>query len=118
MGGNNFLTQLVSEATREGALLELFACEQRRTWEGCGGWKTTLGHSNHKLTEFLILGEVRSRVSSIASLYFWRVEFGLLRRLFGRVPREAVQKGKGVQEGWTHFKNKILKAQEKVIPMC
>jgi len=29
-----------------------------------------------------------------------------------------VLKGKGVQEGWTFFKEEVLKAQEQAVPMC
>ncbi|KAK4824877.1 hypothetical protein QYF61_021084 [Mycteria americana] len=47
-----------------------------------------------------------------------RADFGLFRSLVDRVPWKAVLKGKGVQEGWTFFKKKILKAQEQAVPMC
>ncbi|KAK4822026.1 hypothetical protein QYF61_006939 [Mycteria americana] len=39
-------------------------------------------------------------------------------RLVDRVPWEAALKGKGVQEGWTFFKEKVLKAQEQAVPRC
>ena len=35
-----------------------------------------------------------------------------------RVPWERVLKGKGVQAGWTFFKEEVLKAQEQAVPMC
>jgi len=35
-----------------------------------------------------------------------------------RVHWERVLKGKGVQKGWTFFKEEILKAQEQAVPMC
>ncbi|KAK4825063.1 hypothetical protein QYF61_023067 [Mycteria americana] len=76
-----------------------------------------LGHSDHKMMEFLILGEVRRGVSRTATLGFRRADFGLFRSLVGRVPWEAVLSGKGVQEGWTFFKKEILKAQEQAVPM-
>ena len=56
--------------------------------------------------------------SRTATLDFWRADFVLFRRLVDRVPWEAVLKGKGVQEGWTFFRNEILKVQEQVFPMC
>jgi len=49
---------------------------------------------------------------------FWRADFGLFRTLTERVPWERVLKGKGVQEGWTFFKEEVLKAQEQAVPMC
>jgi len=38
--------------------------------------------------------------------------------LIERVPWERELKGKGVQEGWTFFKEIVLKEQEQVVPMC
>jgi len=51
-------------------------------------------------------------------LDFWRADFGLFRRFIDRVPWEAALKGKGVQEGWTVFREEVLKAQEQSIPTC
>ncbi|KAK4820378.1 hypothetical protein QYF61_025454 [Mycteria americana] len=113
----NFVTQLVSEPTREGAPLDLLFVNR----EGLVGDVTVgghLGHSDHKMIDFLILGEVRREVSRTATLDFQRADFGLFRRLVDRVPLDAVLKGKGVQEGWTFFKKEILKAQEQAVPMC
>ena len=76
------------------------------------------GHSDHKMTEFLILGEVRRGVSRTAALDMRRADFGLFGSLVDRVPWEAILKGIGVQEGWTFFKKEILKVQEQAIPMC
>jgi len=47
-----------------------------------------------------------------------RADFGLFRMLVERVPWERVLKGKGVKEGWTFFKEVVLKAQELAVPMC
>ncbi|KAK4819046.1 hypothetical protein QYF61_024685 [Mycteria americana] len=38
--------------------------------------------------------------------------------LVERVPWEAALMGKGVQEGWTFFKEEVLKAQERAVPRC
>ncbi|GAB0178841.1 hypothetical protein GRJ2_000349400 [Grus japonensis] len=114
---DNFLTQLVSEPTREGAPPDLLLTNR----EGLVGDVTVgvcLGHSNHEMIEFLILGEVRSRVSRTATLDFWSADFGLFRSLVHRVPWEAVLKDKGVQQGRTLFKKEILKVQEQTIPKC
>ncbi|KAK4818201.1 hypothetical protein QYF61_008585 [Mycteria americana] len=114
---DNFLTQLVSESAREGAPLDLLFVNREGLVSNVtvGGF---LGHSNHKMIELLILGEVRKGVSRTAALDFRRADFGLFRRLVIRVPWEAVLKGKGVQEGWTFFKKEILKVQGHAIPMC
>ncbi|KAK4811064.1 hypothetical protein QYF61_016350 [Mycteria americana] len=70
------------------------------------------------MIEFLILGEVRRGVSKTATLDFRRADFSLFRRLVERVPWEAALMGKGVQEGWTFFKEEVLKAQERAVPRC
>lgn len=57
------------------------------------------GHSDHKVTEFSILGKARRRVRTTATLDVHRVGFGLFRSLVDRLPWEAVLKGEGVQEG-------------------
>ena len=112
---DKFLTQLVSEPTREGAPLDLLFMNR----EGLVGDVMVggrLGHSDHEMIEFSILGEVRRGLIRAASLGFWRADFGLFRGLVDRVPWEAVLKDKGVQETWTPFKKEI-KAQEQTIPM-
>ncbi|GAB0206524.1 hypothetical protein GRJ2_003118000 [Grus japonensis] len=113
----NFLRQLVSEPTREGTPLDLLFANR----EGLVGdmmFGGCLGHRDHEMIEFLILGEVRRGVSRSATLDFWRADLGLFRGLVDRVPWEAVLKGKGVQEGWTFFRKEILKAQEQAVPTC
>jgi len=47
---------------------------------------------------------------------FQRADFGVFRMLVERLPWERVLKRKGVQEGWTLFKEKVLKAQEQTCP--
>ncbi|KAK4816200.1 hypothetical protein QYF61_012665 [Mycteria americana] len=114
---DNFLTQLVSEPTREGALLDLLFTNREGLVSdvmvgGC------LGQSDHEMIEFLIRGETARGVSKTATLDFRRADFGLFRRLVERVPWEAALMGKGVQEGWTFFKEEVLKAQERAVPRC
>ncbi|KAK4826884.1 hypothetical protein QYF61_012072 [Mycteria americana] len=114
---DNFLTQLVSEPTREGAPLGLLFTNREGLVShvmvgGC------LGQSDHEMIEFLIRGEAARGVSKIATLDFRRADFGLFRRLVERVPWEAALMGKGVQEGWTFFKEEVLKAQEWAVPRC
>ncbi|KAK4823680.1 hypothetical protein QYF61_005651 [Mycteria americana] len=114
---DNFLTQLVSEPTREDAPLDLLFMNREGLVShvmvgGC------LGQSDHEMIEFLIRGEAARGVSKTATLDFRRADFGLFRRLVERVPWEAALKGKGVQEGWTFFKEGVLKAQERAVPRC
>ncbi|KAK4829727.1 hypothetical protein QYF61_006188 [Mycteria americana] len=114
---DNFLTQLVSEPTREGAPLDLLFTNR----EGLVSHVMVgrcLGQSDHKMIEFLIRGEAARGVSKTATLDFQRADFGLFRRLVERVPWEAALMGKGVQEGWTFFKEEVLKAQERAVPRC
>ncbi|KAK4813362.1 hypothetical protein QYF61_003561 [Mycteria americana] len=77
-----------------------------------------LGQSDHEMTEFLICGEAARGVSKTATLDFRRADFGLFRRLVERVPWEAALMGKGVQEGWTFFREEVLKAQDQAVPRC
>ncbi|XP_066858563.1 LINE-1 reverse transcriptase homolog [Anser cygnoides] len=70
------------------------------------------------MVEFSILGEARKGTSKTAVLDFRRADFELLRTLVGRVPWEAVLKGRGVQEGWALLKKEIVMAQERSVPTC
>ncbi|KAK4806205.1 hypothetical protein QYF61_001128 [Mycteria americana] len=114
---DNLLTQLVREPTREGAPLDLLFTNREGLVSHVmvGG---RLGQSDHETIEFLIRGEVWRGVSRTATLDFRRADFGLFRRLVERVPWEAALMGKGVQEGWTFFKEEVLKAQERAVPRC
>ena len=57
---DNFLTQLVNEPTREGTPLDLlFANREGLVGDVIVGGR--LGHGDHEMIEFLILGEVRGR---------------------------------------------------------
>ncbi|PKU41015.1 rna-directed dna polymerase from mobile element jockey-like [Limosa lapponica baueri] len=48
---------------------------------------------------------------------FQRADLGLFKSLLDRVPWEAALKGKGVQEGWTFFREEVLKAQQQAVPV-
>ncbi|PKU48935.1 adaptin ear-binding coat-associated protein 1 [Limosa lapponica baueri] len=113
---DNFLTQLVREPTREGALLDLLFVNR----EGLVGDVMVggcLGYSDHEMIEFLILREARRGVSRTAIMCFRSADFGLFKSLLDRVPWEAALKGKGVQEGWRFFREEVLKAQEQAVPV-
>jgi len=114
---DNILTQLVSEPTRGGASLDLLFTNR----EGLVGdvvVRGCLGLSNHEMIEFLYGGEIKRGASKTSTMDFQRADFDLLRTLVERVPWETVLKGKGVQAGWTCFKEQVLKAQEQTVSMC
>jgi len=114
---DKFLTQLVSEPTRGGPSLDLLFTDR----EGLVGDVVVggcLGLSDHEMIDFSVQGEVKRGASKITSMDYWRADFGLFRTLAERVSGEIVLKGKGVQAGWTFFKEEILKAQERAVPMC
>ena len=114
---DSFLTQLVQEPTRGGALLDLLFTNS----EGLVGDVKAgdcLGQSNHEIVEFSILGDVRRVTCKTAVLNFKSADFDLFRTLVAWVPWESLLKGKGVQEAWTLLKMEILKAQEQAVPEC
>jgi len=114
---DNFLTQLVGEPTRGGTLLDLLFTKR----EGLVRDVVVRGHlelSEHKMIEFSVHGQVKRGPSKITTMDFRRADFGLFRLLVDSVPRQRVLKGKGVQEGWTIFKEEVSKAQERAVPMC
>ena len=114
---DSFLTQLVGEPSRGGALLDLLFTNS----EGLVGDMKVgdcFGQSNHEMVEFSILGDVRRVTSKTAILNFKRADFDLFRTLVARVPWESLLKGKGVQEAWTLLKMEILKAREQAVPEC
>jgi len=61
---------------------------------------------------------VKRGTSKTTTVEFRSTDFSLFRMLVQRVPWERVLKGKGVQAGWTFFKEQVLKAQEQTVPMC
>ncbi|XP_054053995.1 lymphocyte function-associated antigen 3 isoform X1 [Rissa tridactyla] len=113
---DNFLTQMVGEPTRGGALLDLLFTNK----EGLVGDVEVggrLGLSDHEMVKFSIHSEVRKGVNKTSILDFRCADFSLFRTLVGRVPWAVVLRDKGAQEGWTLFKREILKAQEQAVPM-
>ncbi|TRZ26643.1 hypothetical protein HGM15179_000414 [Zosterops borbonicus] len=114
---DNFLLQLVGEPTRGGTMLDLLFTNR----DGLVGDVVVggqLGHSDHGIIEFLIIGEIRRYINKTFTLDFRRVEFGLFKRLIQKVPWEAALKNKGVLESWACFKTEILRAQEQTVPVC
>lgn len=86
--------------TRDGTLVNLLLVSREGLLSGMEVG-VFLEHSDHELTEFLILGKVRGGRSGwrgrsrTTILDFKKIVFGLLRRLVGRVSWEAVLKSKG-----------------------
>ncbi|RMC21758.1 hypothetical protein DUI87_02627 [Hirundo rustica rustica] len=114
---DNFLSQLVSKPTRGGTMLDLLFTNR----DGLVGDVEVggrLGHSDHEIIEFSIIGEIRRTINKISTLDFQRADFGLFKRLIQRVPWETVLENKGVQERWVCFKTEILRAQEQTVPVC
>jgi len=77
---DNFLTQLVSEPVRVGALLDLLFIDRAGPVGdvmvgGC------LGLCDHEMIEFLGRDEVRREASKTTTIDFQRVDFGLFRTL-------------------------------------
>ena len=70
---DNFLTQMVSEATRDSALLDLLFVNREGLVDdvAVGG---RLGHSNHEIIEFSILREARRGGSRTDILDFKRAD--------------------------------------------
>ena len=77
---DNFLTQLVSEPTREGALPDLILVNRE---ELVGEIKVggCLGCNDHEMFEFSILAETKRGVNKTATLDFRRANFDLFKRL-------------------------------------
>lgn len=114
---DSFLSQLVSEPTRGGALLDLLFTNG----EGLVGdmvVRDCLGYNDHDIMEFSIRGETRRGINITSTRDFQRPDFSLFWRLIRRVPWETAFKNKGVQEGWTYFQKEILKVQEQAFPVC
>ena len=74
--GDNFLTQLVSEPTREGALLDLLFVNREGLVDDVvvGGQQR---HNDHEIIEFSILRKAKRGGSRTAILDFQRADFAL-----------------------------------------
>lgn len=79
------MVQVLRELSRKGALLDLLF-ENRGGLVGdmvvCG----YLGHSDHKLVEFQIVGNRRKTAGKTSTLGMGRAEFGLLKELISKAP--------------------------------
>ncbi|TRZ16814.1 hypothetical protein HGM15179_010323 [Zosterops borbonicus] len=114
---DNFLSQLVGEPSRGETMLDLLFTNRDGLVEDVvvGG---RLGHVDHEIIEFSIIGEIRRYINRTFTLDFRRADFGLFKRLIQKVPWEEALKNKGVQESWVLFKTEFLKAQEQTVPVC
>lgn len=100
------MSQLLSEPIRKGAFLNLFVNRKgfMRDVRGC------LGHTDHEMVEFTVLGVMRKKFSRVTTWYFERASFKLLRELFNSVSWESAFEGLGVHECWSVFKNDLSEA--------
>ena len=86
---DNFLMQLVSEPTSEGASLHLlFTNREGLVVDVVVGGR--LGLSNHEMIEFSVRGEVKRGASKTTTMDFWKADFSLLRMGVERVSWERV----------------------------
>ena len=89
--------QVLREPTRKGALLDLLFVNR----EGLVGEVVIggcLGHSNHAVAEFQIIGNRRKTASKTSTLDMGRADFGLLKELVSKSPWESTFEGIGVHE--------------------
>lgn len=100
---DSFLTQLLRETSRGSTPLDLLFISRKGMVIDVVV-RSCLGHSDHKMTGFSILGEVRKGISKTTTLDFQRADFGLFKMMTGRVPWKSVLQGKGAQEVWTLVK--------------
>ncbi|GAB0205778.1 hypothetical protein GRJ2_003043400 [Grus japonensis] len=82
---DNLLVQVTKEVIRKGVLLELLLMNKEElvgevVIGGC------LGHSDHEVVEFQIVGERRKTTSKTSTLDMERANFGLLKELVCKVP--------------------------------
>lgn len=114
----NFLTQIMCVSQQGKTSLDLLFVNR----EGLGvmWWSETVLGMVRALTkwELSILGEGREGINKTSALAYQRADLGLFRTVVQRVPCETVRNNNGIQEGWTDFEEKILKAQEQPIPIC
>jgi len=112
----NFLMQVVEEATRKGALLDLLLTKKEGLVEDVkvGG---RLGCSDNEMAEFRILRGGSKAISRIKTLELRRADFGLFKELLGGILWATALEGRWVQECWSLFKHLFLHAQERCIPL-
>lgn len=101
----NFLTEVVSEPTREDAPLELLLASVKDLWVMQKLEVTLHRHSNQQLTEFLILGTVRKEASKMAALGWQRADYSLSRGCLGG----GVRPKKGNEAGKHKFYEEQLR---------
>lgn len=68
------MKQLVREPSRRGTLLDLLFTRREGLMGDVVG-RNCLGHDDHDMTEFLILAEVRERISKNTTMDFQRAYF-------------------------------------------
>lgn len=79
-----FLTQVIEELMRRGALQDPITTARRIGWK-CEGWGRS-GCSNREMVVFGILRRMNEANSRITVLDFRKTHFGLFRELLQRIP--------------------------------
>lgn len=77
---DNFLTQVIEEPSRRGAILDL-VLSSREELVGNAVFQGSLGCSDHEMVEFENLRAMRRASSKLSALDFRRAEFGLFKYL-------------------------------------
>lgn len=73
------------ELTKRSAMLDLVLSNKEGLMENVN-LPGSLGSQDHEMVEFEILRTVRRVHNKLATLDFWNADFGLFRKLFGRIP--------------------------------
>jgi len=98
---------MIEDPTRRCALLDLILMNK----EGLTGdvkVKGSLGCCNYEMVELRILRGGRIVKNQLITLDFRRADFDLFRNLLDRVAWDQVLGGRGAQERWLIFKDKLL----------
>lgn len=105
---DNFLTQMIQESKRMGALLHLIITNK----EGLVGGvkvKSSLGCDDREIVEFGILRRRIGAKCKITALNFRKADFGLFKDL---LVKSYGMDGRVTQGSWLIFKDHLLQAQE------
>lgn len=79
-------------------------------------FKHSLSCNDHEMVEVKILREARTVHNKLSNLNFRRSDFGLFRKLFGRVLGDKALERRRAQESWLIFKDHLFQDQEQHIP--
>ena len=98
---------MVQKCTRKGTLLDLILTNKEGLVSNVK-LKGNLGCSDHKMVQFKILRASKTVLNKLATLDFRRADFELFRELLGRVTWDKALEGRGAQESWSVFKDRLF----------